>query len=174
MACIFEENIDVVADAVLQLEREACSATESPLNICPHFVESWQKDQPATDMYIQVVIIVWGDPRTPRLVGQVNPLAAKTNYQLRYYLDGLEKEPFLLRNAKVEFVKKGQPLVGEWVHFEVPLRADFHRLWGVVPTGYQKLGILFEARWDNKPEGSGCNAVIYYDDLFVGWGEPEG
>lgn len=136
-----------------------------------YFVESWKKDLPATDMYIQVVVIIWGDPRASRLVGRANPLAGKSNYQIRYYLDGLEEPPFLLRNAKVEFARKGPPRVGEWVHFTIPLQADFERLWGVVPSGYEKIDVLFEARWDNKPEGSGCDAVIYYDDLFLGWKE---
>ncbi|MEM7247764.1 MAG: hypothetical protein AAF533_20675 [Acidobacteriota bacterium] len=139
-----------------------------------YFVESWDKDQPATDLYVQVVVIIWGDPRTGRIVDPYNPPKSLTNYQIRYYLAGLENEPFLLKNAKLEFIEKGPPKVGEWVHFDIPLRADFQRLWGVVPTGYEKIRVLFEARWDNKPEGSGCSAVVYYDDLFLGWGEPEG
>jgi hypothetical protein len=57
-----------------------------------------------------------------------------------------------------------------WTHFEVPLRADFERLWGVVPEGYDWLDILFEARWDHMPRGTGVRADVYYDDLYLDYG----
>jgi len=54
-------------------------------------------------------------------------------------------------------------------YFEIPLREEFERQWGGVPTGYDRLRLLFEARWDNRPAGSRIEADAYFDDLFVGY-----
>ena len=123
---------------------------------------------------LSVVVIVWSDPRIASIVRSERPLGDLRNYQVRYYLAGLAAPPFQLLNTRFAFVAKAPPKLGVWTHFEVPLRADFERLWGVVPQDYDRLRILFEARWDNMPEGSGVRADVYYDDLYLDYGEGPG
>lgn len=122
-------------------------------------VDRWEKSSDATDLYLQVVAVAWlaAEPGKPQ-----------PNQQIRYYLTGLDEPPFQLRNARVEFVAKGAPVLGEWQRFEIPLRADFQRLWGGDPEGLSKIDLLFEARWDNMPPRSSVEADVYFDDLFVG------
>jgi hypothetical protein len=105
------------------------------------------------------------------VVDPANPAAnaGLGNYQIRFYLAGLDEPPFLLRNARVAFVGRGGPELGRWTYFEIPLRAEFERLWGVVPSGYEKLRVLFEARWDGRPPGSRVEADVAFDDLFLGY-----
>lgn len=131
-------------------------------------VERWDKSAPETDLYLQLVVIVWGDPRTPEIVSPRRPIRRLRNYQLRYYLAGLEEPAFSIRNARLLFVSRGPPPRGEWRRFEVPLRRDFEEQWGVVPEGFESLRVLFEARWDNMPPGSSVHADVYFDDLYVG------
>ena len=132
-------------------------------------VDRWEKASERTALYLQFVAILKGDPRTAQLVYPLDPSRGKTlnNYQLRYYLVGLEQAPFDVENARSQFIVKGSPVLDEWVRFEIPLRADFERLWGQ-PQQYHQLDLLFEARWDHKPEGSAVHADVYYDDLYLG------
>lgn len=130
-------------------------------------VDRWEKSTPGPDLYLQAVVIVWGDPRTPQIVNPIQPMAMLQNYQLRYYLAGLGTPAFRISNAKIEIVSGDPPKLSQWVPFEVPLRADFQRLWGVEPKDYQMLRIFFEARWDNMPAGGSLAADVYYDDLYV-------
>jgi hypothetical protein len=126
-------------------------------------VERWEPGAEATDLYLQVVAIVW--------LGRPEGLPGRpVNHQLRYYLAGISEPPFLLANARVTFVSRGAPVMGKWCRFELPLRADFERLWGQLPEHIDKLDVLFEARWDNMPPHSAVRADVYYDDLFVGEG----
>lgn len=129
-------------------------------------VGDWWSESKVTKLYVQVVVIVWDDPKTTELVG-VRGGAAIKNYQLRYYMAGVDQPPFLLANAKYKFVGKGPPQRERWVRFELPLRADFQELWGHVPSEYSSLRVLFEARWDDKPEGAGVRADVWYDDLSL-------
>ena len=101
-------------------------------------------------------MIVWGDPAVDF-----------PNHQIRYYLAGLDKPAFPVSNARLVFVTRGPPVTGEWQHFELPVRADFERLWRAVPTRFDKLRLMFEARWDNRREGSSVDADVYFDDLYV-------
>jgi hypothetical protein len=130
-------------------------------------VERWEKSSPEIDLYMQAVVIVWGDPRTPRIVNPISPPVMLQNYQLRYYLAGVAGPAMRVANSKIEIVSRDAPPLGEWVAFDVPLRADFQRLWGVVPEGYEMLRLLFEARWDNLPAGGSVSVDVYYDDLYV-------
>ena len=113
-------------------------------------------------------MIVWKDPSTPRIIGQRPGAPAIPNYQIRYYLAGLERPHFVLQNARFKFVGRGAPELDRWVRFEIPVKEDFRQLWGVVPSGYEYLRVLFEARWDDKPAGAGVRADVYYDDLYLG------
>ena len=132
-------------------------------------VARWEKASERTALYLQFVAILKGDPRTAQLVHPLDPSRGETlnNYQLRYYLVGLEQPPFDVENARSQFVRRGPPGLDEWVRFEIPLRADFERLWGL-PLEYDQLDLLFEARWDNRPGRSPLDAEVFFDDLFVG------
>ena len=133
-------------------------------------VETWDKGADVTHLYLQTVAIVWTDAAAS-IVAPGNPSvnAGLSNYQLRTYLAGVSEPPFLLSNAKLRFASHETPRLGRWTYFEVPLREEFERQWGGVPAGYDKLRILFEARWDNRPAGSRVEADAYFDDLFLGY-----
>jgi len=131
-------------------------------------VERWEKGAPRAALYLQVVAIVWGDPRTPRIVSPDNPPLKLENFQLRYYLAGAERTVFSLLNARILFLgRQRMPTLGEWVHFEIALREDIERHWGVRPEGHDFIRLLFEARWDRLPAGATVNADVYFDDLYA-------
>jgi hypothetical protein len=132
-------------------------------------VETWDTAAAATQLYCQVVVIVWGDPRTPELVSPDDPDPKLQNYQIRYYLTGVTQPPFIVANARHLFVaRQASPPLGQWVRFEIPVKRDFQEHWGVVPESYDFIRVMFEARWDGKPDGSGVSADVYFDDLFFG------
>ena len=132
---------------------------EMPEVICGYYrVENWKKG--SRHQYLQAVAIVFAPTNFP---------TTYPNYQIRYLLAGADSPPFNINNGKFFFVSREDPLVGEWVPFELNLREDFEELWGQVPEGYEKLRLLFEVRWDNKVAGEGpAEADAYYDDLFAG------
>jgi hypothetical protein len=131
-------------------------------------VEGWEKGADVTDLYLQMVAIVWTDEASA-VVNPGGPKSALNNYQLRFYLAGVSEPPFLVGNAKLLFVTKQQPEPGRWTYFEIPLRQRFEEQWGRVPSNYDRLRLLFEARWDNRPAGSKIAADAYLDDLFAGY-----
>ena len=130
-------------------------------------VERWEKGSETAHLYLQLVAIVWGDPRTPRIVFPQRPPRSLRNFQLRYYLWGAERPAFRLGNGRVIFVTHDQPPLGEWLHFEVPLREDLMRYWQVVPEGHERISLLFEARWDNLRPGETVAADVFFDDLYA-------
>jgi len=135
-------------------------------------VEHWEKPEAPDDarpafVYLQVVVIVVGDPRASQLVYPDRPDASITNYQIRYYLAGASEPVFTMPNAKVQIVNRAEPPLREWVRFELPIAKDFERLWGVTPESYDLVRVLFEARWDRKPRRTKVRADVYYDDLRV-------
>lgn len=130
-------------------------------------VDRWEKSAPDASLYLQLVAIVWGDPRTPELVSPKHPPRRLQNYQLRYYLGGASAPAFRLLNARILLHAKELPKLGEWTHFEVPLSDDLLRGWGVLPEGHDFLRLLFEARWDNLPPGASVAADVYLDDLYA-------
>lgn len=132
------------------------------------FVQEWTPPPPGVFVYLQVVAIIWGDPRTPALTGA----AGATNYQVRFMLGGSATAPFAMSNAKYVFLTRDQPAVGQWVPFEIPLRQSFQEQWGVVPEQFEFIRILYEARWDHRPASAAVSATVLYDDLFVGYGTP--
>ncbi len=134
-------------------------------------VDGFEKSHEQIHLYLQMVVIVWGDPRTPEIVSPKHRRQRLTNYQLRYYLAGVIEPPFVLVNAKHQFFeKRSKPEMGTWVHFEMPVRADFQKLWGTVPEGYNRIRLLFEVRWDNLPAGGSALADVYFDDLYFDYG----
>lgn len=135
-------------------------------------VNEWNKPATGADLYMQAVVIIWGDPRTSVLIGQAAGQKPVSNYQIRFYLGGLVEPAFRLSNARLDFVTRGQPTQGEWVRFEIPVKQKFQELWGTVPADYEFIRILFEARWDNKVAGTTLSADVTFDDLFFGYGKP--
>jgi len=130
-------------------------------------VEHWDRGAERTDLYLQVVVVVW-----PPEEDSEPAKDAPSNRQLRYYLAGIDEAPFQLTNARVQFVTRTDPVLGAWQRFELPVRADFERLWGGGPPRIGTIELLFEARWDNMPPHSGLRAEVYYDDLFAGPAAP--
>ena len=121
-------------------------------------VEKWKRGTPK--QYLQFVVIVWGDPAVKKW----------SNHQIRYILTGVDKPPFRIGNAKFEILGPKEPVMGEWVFFERKVGEDFMKHWGGIPSGYSKIRVLFEARYDGKRKGSkDVFAEVYYDDLFFGW-----
>src|SRR3990172_8702874 len=76
-------------------------------------VEAWNRGAPK--QYLQFVVIVWGaetgPPDTP-------------NYQIRYLLGGIDREPFRIGNARYVFINKEEPQTGRWIYFERNIRED--------------------------------------------------
>jgi hypothetical protein len=123
-----------------------------------YYVKDWVRGTPK--QYLQFVVIVIGATGLP---------GDFPNYQIRYPLAGISEQPFTITNAYFVFINKAQPVTGQWVYFERNIRDDFKQLWGAVPTSWQKIRILFEARYDDKEAGSGeVKGDVYYDDLYVG------
>lgn len=154
-----------VFGVVQELRRDAMPGGFPEMLSGWYFVEQWESADPTVFTYLQAVVIVWGDPRTGGLVGAPNI----QNYQVRFMLAGSEKQPFQMSNARYHFIERASPAVGRWVRFEIPVRERFQEIWGVVPDGYEFLRVLFEARWDHRPESAKVDAVVLYDDLFFGY-----
>lgn len=133
-------------------------------------VDRWSGAPEGAFLYMQAVVIAWGDPRTARLVPGTPDIK---NYQIRFILAGTPTAPFALTNARYEFLSREQPKLSEWVRFEIPVRRKFLEDWGVVPDRFEFVRLLFEARWDGLPEGAPIDARVTYDDLFFGYGDPE-
>jgi len=132
-------------------------------------VEAWEKSDPRTQLYLQAVAIIWSD-EAGVVINRGRPSSSGIqNYQLRFYLAGVSEPPFRLGNAMFDFVSREPPRLGEWTYFEIPLREQFQRLWGLVPERYDRLRVLFEAHWDGRPPGSTVVADAYFDDLFLGY-----
>ncbi len=73
---------------------------------------------------------------------------------------------------RAKLVRAGPPELGQWVHFDFPVKDDFQELWGAVPADFTFLRVFFETRWDDKEEGAALHADVYYDDLFFGFEDP--
>ena len=122
-------------------------------------VENWRRA--TAKQYLQVVIIVWGDP-DPRV-------RELSNIQIRYILAGVTRPPFGIRNARFRFLGPEEPPQGEWVYFERDLHRDFEELWGHIPASVEKIRVLFEVRYDGKRQGEGPgSADVYFDALYLG------
>lgn len=121
-------------------------------------VEKWNKGTP--DQYLQFVIGVIG--------AENRPLPDVSNHQIRYLLAGISDDPFGIRNAKFVYIRSDEPVIGEWVYFQRNIKEDFVQLWGDVPENFSSIRFFFEVRYDNKKPGNATEAVVYYDDLYLG------
>ncbi|MEX0800907.1 MAG: hypothetical protein WD379_06820 [Dehalococcoidia bacterium] len=125
-------------------------------------VDNWKRG--TEKQYLQFVVIVWGAANAP-----TDPNGERFgNHQIRYLLTGIDSDPFQIANAKFVYIHGKEPVQGEWVPFEVNVKQDFLDLWGEVPTGYERVRLLFEVRYDDKVPGDPAEADVYYDDLYFG------
>ncbi len=137
-------------------------------------VERWEDVPESGILQLQIIVVAAGDPRTPEIVASHHPADTEispelNNLQVRYQLAGPAEEPDDGGNVKTAIIAHGPPELATWVHFDLPVKSDFERLWGTLPEKYQKLGVIFGVRWDDKPEGAALHADVYYDDLFFGF-----
>ena len=121
-----------------------------------YYVEEFEKSDPRISLYLQVVVIILGEEKDNL-----------PNYQMRYYLAGQPQLASAIGNAKVEIIDGEQPDQNTWVAFDLPIREDFERLWGSVPSGYDRFDVFYELRWDNLPPDGSVKAKVLYDDLFL-------
>lgn len=119
-------------------------------------VESWQRG--SAKQYLQGVVIVWGD----KAVSQYQ------NIQIRYVLGGIAEPPFAMANGRFIFLGGREPTLGRWVRFERDLHLDFLQYWGHIPKSFEKIRVLFEARYDDKEPGTELSADVYFDALYLG------
>jgi hypothetical protein len=140
------------------------TADEFPARLRGYYrVDAWERGAPS--QYMQIVVIALGadnvpDPEFP-------------NHQIRYILNGIGTPPFDIRNAKYVFIDRGEPRQGEWVAFDLPVADDFRELWGDVPKGFDAIRLLFEVRFDEKPQEGRPSADVYFDDFYFGDGGAE-
>lgn len=125
-------------------------------------IDNWKRG--AEKQYLQFVIIVWGAENAPTS-SNGTPFG---NHQIRYILTGIDEDPFQISNAQFVYIHEKEPVQGEWVPFEVNVKQDFEELWGAVPTGYERIRLLYEVRYDDKVPGDPAEADVYYDDLYFG------
>lgn len=140
-------------------------------------VDRWEDVPDESTLQLQILVAVFGDPRTREIVepddfDDPSVHARLENFQLRYQLAGPTEEPEDGANIKNRVIGKGPPDLGSWVRFDLPVKLDFEQRWGVVPANYQFLRVMFAVRWDDKEEGAALHADVYYDDLFFGFEDP--
>lgn len=123
-------------------------------------VDAWRRG--ADKQYLQVVLIVWNPQGIPGHEDSVN-------LQISWVLGGITSPPFRIGNRKFYFLGNREPEAGEWRRVRRDLHADFEEAWGAVPTGFTKLRILWEVRYDGRPaEAPPARARVFYDDLYLG------
>lgn len=130
---------------------------EFPKKISGYYrIENWKRG--TEKQYLQFVIGVWQDEAAKEF----------SNIQIRYILTGITEPPFRIANGRFLFLGETEPPQGRWVYFERDLHADFSKLWGHVPKKFEKIRVLFEARYDQKEPGADLTADVYYDVLYLG------
>lgn len=155
-----DESVEAEGDRVYYLVQEITPDKFPAVLRGNYFVENWQRG--TAKQYLQFVVIAAGADN--------NPLLPQTdNYQLRYLLAGIDREPFAIGNAQFIYFSQEEPVQGQWVPFETNVKDDFQRYWGAVPENFDKIRILFEVRYDDKVKGDGApRADVYYDGLYFG------
>lgn len=134
------------------------SPTAFPRRLSGYYrIEGWKRG--TQKQYLQAVVIVIGDP-------SARPYP---NYQLRYVLTGVDKPPLQIVNAHYRVLDEAGLQEETWVRFDFDLYEDFQLLWGRIPSGYSRIRVLFEVRYDEKKAGGEeARADVYYDDLYMG------
>jgi len=126
-----------------------------------YLVEDWRRG--AVNQYLQVVVCVFDPIRDfPELGG--SPV------QISFVLAGIDSPPFRISNRKFIFVGPKEPASGEWVNFDFDIHAAFKAHWGRVPKQFGKVRVFFEARFDERRPAPDLNALVWFDDLYLGDG----
>ena len=155
-----DESIDAEGDRVYYLVQEITPGKFPDVVRGNYFVENWRRG--TAKQYLQFVVIAIGADNNPIIL-------QADNYQLRYLLAGIDREPFAIANAQFIHFSQEEPVEGQWVSFEANVKDDFQRYWGAVPENFDMIRILFEVRYDDKVKGDGApRADVYYDDLYFG------
>lgn len=134
-------------------------------------VDGWERG--TARQYVQIVVIVWN------VTGNYPPGAAHKNYQIAYTFAGIEEPPFAIQNRKFLFprgekidlhAEDGNPVEGEWKRFDLNPREDFKAHWGVDPSDYEYIRVLYEVRYDGRQAATEppAHAVVHWDDLYFG------
>lgn len=135
-----------------------------PRTVSGYFqVQGWELGTPI--QYLQVAVLVmptekgfpeaFNDPVVP--------------VQLAWVLGGINRPPFRILNRKFIFAGPLEIPQDRWVGFEFDLHRDFQEQWGFVPQEFEKIRILFEARYDGRQPGHGeVSGEVFYDDLYLG------
>lgn len=134
-------------------------------------VDNWKRG--TMRQYVQIVVIVWN-------VTDNKPagVAAK-NYQIAYTFAGIERPPFAIANRKFLFPRgelidlhgeDGDPIEGEWKRFDLNPRQDFIEQWGVDPSDFEYVRVLYEVRYDGRRANTEppAYATVHWDDLYFG------
>ena len=122
-------------------------------------VEHWR--QPVVRQYIQVVVMVHGDPHFSG--------PGDTLRQVRYILGGLEAPPYNdVTNTKYRMVGPKVPRQGVWTRFTTNVAEDFKKAWGPLPARFSKIEVFFEVRYDDPiPARKVAEADVYWDEFTL-------
>lgn len=133
-------------------------------------VDDWKRG--TMRQYVQIVVIVWN------VTDNFPPEQPHKNYQVAYTFAGVEKPPLEISNRKFQLLNntiglandKGGVNEGEWFHFDLNPRQDFQRLWGVDPSDFQYIRVLYEVRYDGRDDKfeTDAKAKVYWDGLHFG------
>jgi len=134
-------------------------------------VDDWKRG--TQRQYVQIVVIVWN------VTGNLPAGQNAKNYQIAYTFAGIEKPPFRIRNRKFLFPRgelvdlhgaDGNPNVGEWKRFHLNPYKDFNEQWGVDPSDFEYIRILYEVRYDGRDAAAEppAYAVVHWDNLYFG------
>ncbi len=134
------------------------SATVFPEYVSGFYrVDDWQPQ--ATFQYLQFVIVVRGGD-----FGDDFGI-----HEMRFPIAGIDREPFLLSNARFLFLSREAPKLRKWVYFGYPVRQAFATRLGRVPERWDSIEAFFEVRYDGKTaEQPATSARVYFDDLYAG------
>lgn len=142
-----------VLGAVQEISGDACPAYVSGW----YLVEHWERG--CEKQYLQVVAIASG--------GQTPP--GVTNYQVARTLAGVPEAPIVMKNRRFEIDGPVEPVIGEWVFFEIDLAAMFQRQWKLTPSSDATLRLFFEVRYDGRSASDPrAQARVWFDDLYAG------
>lgn len=125
-------------------------------------VDAWERATPK--QYLQVVVILW-NVRQP-----IPNVRGASNVQIAYTLAGVDAAPLSISNRKFVLAGPPEPVLSEWVRFEVHPRKDFLEHWKVDFNQFEYCRVLFEVRYDGleKDAPAPARATVYYDDLYAG------
>lgn len=122
-----------------------------------YYVDAWAPT--ASFQYLQMVISVKGADFDDDY----------QYHEIRVPIAGIDREPFLLSNARFQFLSRAAPKLRKWTYFSYPVRDAMQTLLGRVPATFESLEMFFEVRYDGKTAEQGeTSAHVYYDDLYIG------